>query len=210
MLACSYFSHQKLFRTTIAPWEPLNYYVFSYVPLAIIIIITLQWTSEFAHMNISGETCGALWGLSFICFRDIYLLVVQLNTEIKMHSISNSSSPSAPYMRQWIGSAFIQIWFVAYSVPSHYLNQCWVIVKWTLRNKLPWISNQNRNIFIKQNASKEIVCEMAAISPGGDQLTGMIITKPARLCLSNKLALKLCWRILSGKILHVFDENSAH
>ena len=27
---------------------------------------------------------------------------------------------------------------IAYSAPSHYLNQCWVIVNRTLRNKLPW------------------------------------------------------------------------
>ena len=27
-------------------------------------------------------------------------------------------------------------WLVAYSVPSHYLNQSWVIVNWTLSNKL--------------------------------------------------------------------------
>ena len=29
-------------------------------------------------------------------------------------------------------------WFVAYSAPSYYLNQCWVIVNWPLRNKLQW------------------------------------------------------------------------
>ena len=34
----------------------------------------------------------------------------------------------------------------AWSVPSHYLNQCWDIVNWTLRNKLQW--NLNRNLYI--------------------------------------------------------------
>ena len=43
-----------------------------------------------------------------------------------------------------------QHWF-RYSAPSHYLNQCWIIVIWTLRNKLKWHFNQN------------IVCEMVAI-----------------------------------------------
>ena len=28
-------------------------------------------------------------------------------------------------------------------MPSHHLNQCWVIVNWTLRNKLQWNCNQN-------------------------------------------------------------------
>ena len=30
-------------------------------------------------------------------------------------------------------------------MPSHYLNQCWVIVNWTLRNKLHWNFNWNKN-----------------------------------------------------------------
>ena len=29
--------------------------------------------------------------------------------------------------------------FLAWSALSHYLNQCWNIVNWTLRNKLQWI-----------------------------------------------------------------------
>ena len=32
--------------------------------------------------------------------------------------------------------------------PSHHLNQCWYIVIWTLRNKLPWNFNRNSYIFI--------------------------------------------------------------
>ena len=50
----------------------------------------------------------------------------------------------------------------AYSTPSHYLNQCWVIVNWTLRNKLGWNFNHNYNIFIQENAFENFVCEMAA------------------------------------------------
>ena len=36
--------------------------------------------------------------------------------------------------------------YVAYSAPSHYLNQCWNIVDWILQNKLQ--CNLNRNVFI--------------------------------------------------------------
>ena len=50
----------------------------------------------------------------------------------------------------------------AWSAPSHYLNQCWNIVNWTLRNKLQWNFNRNSNIFI-QNAFENAVCEMASI-----------------------------------------------
>ena len=48
-------------------------------------------------------------------------------------------------------------------MPNHYLNQCLIIVKWTLRNKLRWNFNQNTKLFIHENASENIVCEMVAI-----------------------------------------------
>ena len=50
-----------------------------------------------------------------------------------------------------------------WSAPSHYLNQCWNIVNWTLGNKLQWNFNRNSNIFIQENAFERVVCEMAAI-----------------------------------------------
>ena len=76
--------------------------------------------------------------------------------------IINSSLPSAPYIRQWIESALVQI--MAYSVPSHYLNQCWIIeTNWTLRNKLQWNLDQNTKLFNHKNVFENNVCEMTAI-----------------------------------------------
>ena len=46
---------------------------------------------------------------------------------------------------------------------SHYLNQCWNIVNWILRNKLQWYFNRNSDIFIQENALENVVCEMASI-----------------------------------------------
>ena len=43
-------------------------------------------------------------------------------------------------------------WLFAWTAPSHYLNQCWNIVKWTLRNKLQWNFDRNSYIFVTQNA----------------------------------------------------------
>ena len=84
--------------------------------------------------------------------------------EIRFICISlNSSPPNAAYMRQYIGSALVQIMACAYSAPSHYLNQRWVIINWTLRNKLLWIFNQNTKLAIHENASGNFVCETAAI-----------------------------------------------
>ena len=47
--------------------------------------------------------------------------------------------------------------------PSHYLNQCWNIVNWPLRNKFQWNFNRNSYIFIHENAFEKVVCKMAAI-----------------------------------------------
>ena len=66
----------------------------------------------------------------------------------------NSSPPSAAYMHQWAGSTLVLIIACRLWVPSHYLNQCWVIVNGTLRNKLQWNSNQNTKVFIHENASQ--------------------------------------------------------
>ena len=55
---------------------------------------------------------------------------------------------------------------VAWSAPNHYLNQCWNIVNWTLRNKLQLDFDQNSYIFIQENAFENVVCETAAILLG--------------------------------------------
>ena len=54
-------------------------------------------------------------------------------------------------------------WLVACSAPSHYLNQCWLIVYWILSSKFQWNSNRNSNIFIEENMYENIVCKMVAI-----------------------------------------------
>ena len=63
--------------------------------------------------------------------------------------------------RQWF-----RYWLVACFAPSHYLNQCWVIFKWTLRNKLQWNFNENKKLSIHENASEYFVCNKAAIFQG--------------------------------------------
>ena len=58
---------------------------------------------------------------------------------------------------------WFRLWLVAWPAPSHYLNQCWNIVNWTLRNKLQWNLNRNSNIFIEENDFESVVCETASI-----------------------------------------------
>ena len=43
-------------------------------------------------------------------------------------------------------------------MPSHYLNQCWLIVNWTPGNKFQWKSNWNSIIVIQGNAFEIVVC----------------------------------------------------
>ena len=85
-----------------------------------------------------------------------------------MDGWSVASSPSVPLICV-IESG--QHWFryspVAYSAPSQYLNWCWIIVNWTLRNKLQWQFNQNTKLFIHENAYENIFYEMAAILSKG-------------------------------------------
>ena len=61
------------------------------------------------------------------------------------------------------GQHWFRWWLVAWTAPSHYLNQCWNIVNCTLRNKLQWNLNLNSNIFIQEIAFESVVWEMAAI-----------------------------------------------
>ena len=54
-------------------------------------------------------------------------------------------------------------WPVAWSPSSNYVNQCWNIVNWTIRNQLQWNINQNAYIFIHENALENVVWKMVAI-----------------------------------------------
>ena len=72
----------------------------------------------------------------------------------KISGTARSSYGTAGYIRKWL---------VAWTVPSHYLKQCWIIVNWTLRNKLQWNRNRNSKFFIQENALEHVVCEMASI-----------------------------------------------
>ena len=52
------------------------------------------------------------------------------------------------------------------SAPSLYLNQCWIIVNWTLGEKNQWNSNKNEAIFVqelKKNEFQNIASKMAAV-----------------------------------------------
>ena len=74
-------------------------------------------------------------------------------------------------MRQWIGSALVQIMACRLFGANPLSKQCWFIVNWTPRNEIKWIFNQNKKNFISENVSGNIVCEMAAILSRGNEST---------------------------------------
>ena len=60
------------------------------------------------------------------------------------------------------GQHWFEWWLFAYSTPGHCSGQSWVIVNW---NMLQWNFNLNANLFISENASEDIVCEMVPFLP---------------------------------------------
>ena len=69
-----------------------------------------------------------------------------------------------PYIRvSESGQHRFRWWIVDYPAPSHYLNQSWFIVNWTIENKLQGNSNRNSYIYIHENAFETVFCEMADI-----------------------------------------------
>ena len=66
-------------------------------------------------------------------------------------------------------------WLITRSAPRHYLNQCWYIINWTLRNKLQWNFNWNSYIFIQENAFENLVWKMVAILSQPQCVTGLSV-----------------------------------
>ena len=121
-----------------------------------------------------SQLCRCI-SLCFIMMSLIKPLLLHLH-----RSFFNSSLPSAAYMRQWIGSALVQIMLVACSAPSHYLNHWWVIVNWTLRNKLQWSFNIKIQIYsFTRMHLKTSSVKWRPFCPGWDEL----ITPERSICI---------------------------
>ena len=60
-----------------------------------------------------------------------------------------------------LGHHWFRQWFVACSVPGHFLDQCWLIVNWTPKNI--YIFYRNSYIFIQENESENVVRKIVAI-----------------------------------------------
>ena len=104
----------------------------------------------------------------------------------------------------WSDHHWFRWWLVAWSAPSHYLNQCWIVVKWTLRNKLHLIFNRNFNIFIQENAFESVVCEIAILSR--PQCVNSMAPDALAPCVTIPSLPRINW-YLCLKIRHWYHSN---
>ena len=89
-------------------------------------------------------------------------LRVCCNLQIEMSYFTNNIKDNCTLIN-WGRVMHICASWLTWSVPSHYLNQCWNIVNCNLRNKHQWNLNRNSYIFIQENAFENVVWKMTAI-----------------------------------------------
>ena len=91
--------------------------------------------------------CAQHWSLIILWY--LIILISNSSTPKTNRYFSNcdlTHPPLVPHMCvSESGQHWFRKWLVAYSAPSHYLNQCRIIVNWTLRNKFQWNCNRNTN-----------------------------------------------------------------
>ena len=66
------------------------------------------------------------------------------------------------------GQHWFRYWLVTCSVPSHYLHQCWLIVNWTLGNKLQWNFHKKEKVSFKKIKLKILSAKWQLYCPGGE------------------------------------------
>ena len=71
----------------------------------------------------------------------------------------NSSPPELHTCVSKLGQHWFRLWFVAYTVLSHYPQQCWNTVHWPPRNKLQWNINRNTTLLLHKNVFDNVVYE---------------------------------------------------
>ena len=129
--------------------------------------VSSLWHNNTIWLHRSGSTLVKLiWWQQYIIWDNIIKSLLWNSLENNFIGSApelNSLRQSDAYMCRYSNQHWFRQWHVAWTVPSHYLNQYWNIVKWTLRNKFQWNFNQNSNISIQENAFENVVCKMASI-----------------------------------------------
>ena len=94
---------------------------------------------------------------------------ITLSSTYTIHSLI---SPLVPHICvSKLGQHWFRQWLVACSAPSHCLDQCWLIVNWTLRNKRYWNSIRNTKGFFHEKHLKMSSAKWWPFCPGRDELS---------------------------------------
>ena len=136
------------------------------------------------HFRPSTEMCSRIvfthaeidYQKDQMSFHNSYLAICWVNLEVfptlgTLYSLISGTKAVFP-IRKWgnrlswpTRSIQIQVelseWATGYFM--HCLNQCWLVVNWTLGNKCQWKFDENETIFIQQNELENIICKKAAI-----------------------------------------------
>ena len=98
------------------------------------IYAAMEWWMQSPHNGITGGFVANAAGKDKISGQFTVIIVIYLNAYpehgliLKTVRLFNSLGPSGAYMRRWYNHHWFRQWLVAWSAPSHYLNQCWTIV----------------------------------------------------------------------------------
>ena len=110
----------------------------------------------FCHLYIMNATHFVL----LKTYTDIPLVMLNIHAWVKSYfshgSLTHWDRVTHICVRN-LNHHWFRQWLVAWPAPSHYLDQWWNIVNWTLRNKLQWNLNRNSYIFNQEKASKNVV-----------------------------------------------------
>ena len=100
--------------------------------------LCLSCTNQSICTYVSNQDCikTLMKSLHIWCLAASSILHLQDHLQILIESCVQSSRLSDVIWRHWIWSGLVQQWFVTCHVPSNYINQCWIVINWSLRNKL--------------------------------------------------------------------------
>ena len=107
---------------------------------------------------------------SFIIWCHILILAAEgisaINVDLVAFAIVKLSPSVVPHV--CIGELslhwFLE-WLVACSASSHYMNQWWLFVNWTIKNTLQWNSNQNTKFSFRKMHLKMLSAKLWPLCP---------------------------------------------
>ena len=106
------------------------------------------------------------------------------------------------------GQHWFRYWLFAYSLPSHYLNQCCVIVNSTFSSTLQWNFNQNTKFSFTKKYLKVSSAKWRPFCPVGDELR--MRDKPVLAILQPPVRLSVVkWQKMQIYIINSLDKFGA-